>query len=106
MPASVKVLLVNPDVSVRSSLARLLEGEPGLLVSERPGNSSPDVVLVQASSREGLEQVRERYPNSRIVAWVSVLGPDLRDCPGVDRVLDSIAPYEQILRAIRELTPP
>jgi hypothetical protein len=101
----IQVLLLNRDATVRSTLARLLEREPGLQVSEGISSGKPDVVVVNANDEDHLRSVRQLYPQSRILARVSILRPHLRANPNIDAALDSIAPYEQLVETIREMGP-
>ncbi len=98
-----RVLLLSPDLAVRSSLARLLEQEPDLEVSERGGSDDPDVVVVTVTDPEQAARLRRQFPNSRILGQVSVFRPELRLNGHIDRVVDSVAPYEVLVKAIREL---
>lgn len=95
------VLLISQDAAVRSSLARLLELEPDLEVYEDAYGLNPDVVVVNLVDREQAGWLRSTFPHSRILSRVSFLRPELRQSPEVDRCIDSVAPYEVLLAAIR-----
>lgn len=99
-----RVLLLSPDLAVRSSLARLLEQEPDLEVSERGCQVEPDVVVVSVTDSEQAARLRAEFPNSRILGRVSVLRPELRLNGHIDRTVDSVAPYDVLLEAIRALS--
>jgi hypothetical protein len=98
----IRVLLLNRDVAVRASLIRLLEQEADLEVREGP-DGRPDVVVLSVSDAGQPARVREAFPTSRILGRVSVLHPELRECRELDATLDSVAPYDVLLRAIRDL---
>lgn len=96
------MLLTSPDTAVRSSLARLLEAEPDVRVRELSPMAEPDVVVMSLTHTDEVEPVRRRYPHSRILAQLSVLRPELREAD-VDGWVDSVAPYDVLLGAIRKL---
>lgn len=97
----IKVLLLSCDAAVRFVLARLLEAEPDVCVSEDPG-FDPDVVVMKLRHPEQAEEARRQFPGALLLAMVSALREDLR-ASDVDAVLDSVAPYEQLLATIRSL---
>ena len=101
----INVLLVSCDTAVRSVLARLLEAEPDLTVHELlPFGQEPDVVVLRLRHAEQAQEARRRYPRAHLIGHVSALRPDLRDTD-VDALVDSVAPYEQLLATIRRLGP-
>lgn len=98
-----KVLLLSCDTAVRFVLARLLEAEPDLCVSQaRHPGFDPDVVVLSLGDPEQVHEARQHYPKAMLLGQISALRVDLFEAD-VDAVLDSVAPYEQLLATIRAL---
>ncbi|MEW6277083.1 MAG: hypothetical protein AB1758_00570 [Candidatus Eremiobacterota bacterium] len=98
----IRVKLLNGDASVLSSLTRLLELESDVDLS---GREKPEVVVVHLTHPNMAVEVRRNFPDSRILARVSVMQPELRNHPLVDLTVDAVAPYDVLLASIRRLAP-
>ena len=110
------VLLVDDNVSVRESLARLLrmegydvvEAADGLEALERLDAARPDVVVtdLRMPRMHGLDLIREsrrRLEGGQRIVAISVHGPEAlasaRDA-GADALVDKLADFEDLLAAI------
>jgi CheY-like chemotaxis protein len=110
------VLLVDDNVSVRESLARLLrmegydvvEAADGLEALEHLEAARPDVVVtdLRMPRMHGLDFIREsrrRLEDTRRIVAISVHGPEAlasaREA-GADALVDKLADFEDLLAAI------
>jgi CheY-like chemotaxis protein len=110
------VLLVDDNVSVRESLARLLrmegydvvEAADGLEALERLDAVRPDVVVtdLRMPRMHGLDLIREsrrRLEGAQRIVAISVHGPEAlasaRDA-GADALVDKLADFDDLLAAI------